>query len=400
MIQGDFQHIVGAETIGSLRGHLGLVVETLHAAERYLSLGPKPVEQKFPVGTEHLRHLLHRFEPGTHGSGAPRIKELARPGGVEVLPEALEVLFEQVGPDRLEVAFEQILQPVHLLVGEILRSFQQAPAASCQLRLFPLGLEVLGLLGSDLIDGLAHMAHYMEAVENINRVGSHLRDYPQVGLPHVTANEPQVLASLWLQPLEEAPEGLGRTVTANPEQPSIAGVKLIDQGDELLLLLSPANLIGADSRDPVQVAVFESPIDRHFDRADDTVPTGVKRLGHLFPAQPFGPGGEEPGIGNGEMAFPLCPWHAFNLHATGWATDPSWGVEEESQNPPEGDEFKAPLAQGVIAGASLATARTYSQTAGLRPKSYLQSQWSCVVSPFARLIDKTWLFCDAVHDSL
>ena len=38
MIQGYFQRIVGAETIGSLCDYLGLVVKALHAAEGDLPL--------------------------------------------------------------------------------------------------------------------------------------------------------------------------------------------------------------------------------------------------------------------------------------------------------------------------------------------------------------------------
>ena len=103
MIQGDFQQIVGSETISSLRGHLRLVVETFHTSERDLSFGTKPVKQEFPMIAEHFCHLLHRLEPGTHGSCTPRIEKFSCPGVGDVFPEALKVLFEQVSPDSFDV---------------------------------------------------------------------------------------------------------------------------------------------------------------------------------------------------------------------------------------------------------------------------------------------------------
>ena len=93
MIQGDFQQIVGSETIGSFHGDLHLVIKTLYTSERDLSFGTKPVKQEFPVIAQHLGHLLHRLEPGSHGSCTPCIEELSGPGGRAVFPEALKVLF-------------------------------------------------------------------------------------------------------------------------------------------------------------------------------------------------------------------------------------------------------------------------------------------------------------------
>ena len=126
----------------------------------------------------------------------------------------------------------------------------------------------------------------------------------------------------------------------------------------------------------------------------------MRHLGHFFPAQPLGPSGQETGIGGGEMALSPRPWQVFNLHPTGWAVDATRGIEEEDQNPPEGDELKASLAQGVVARASLPATGTYGLSSGLGSKSYLQSQLSGVVSTFTRLVEKTWLFCNAIQDSL
>lgn len=119
MIQGDFQHLIRPETIGSFCDHSGFVVEPLDTAQVDLASGPEPVEQEWPMGPQHLRHLLHRFEPGAHGPGAPVIKEDVGPAGMDAVPEVLKVLLEQVGPDRFEVAGQQVSQFNHLVVGEI-----------------------------------------------------------------------------------------------------------------------------------------------------------------------------------------------------------------------------------------------------------------------------------------
>ena len=400
MIQDDFQQIIGPEAIGSLRGHLRLVVETLHTSERYFSFGAKPVEHEAPVIAEHFCHLLHRLEPGAHGSCAPRIEKLACPKWGNVFPEALKVLFEQICPDGFDVIREQILKSLHLVVGQIFRTLQQAPATSCQQRFFPLGLEFLGFFRSDLVNGLAHVAHHMKPVEDVDRCGGHLGYDSQIGFPHVAADKPQILAPLLAKPFEETPECPGGSVASYPEQPSFSCVELVNQGDELLFALSPANLIGADGHDTAQVSMHKPPLDRHLHRTNDTVPTGMKYLGNLLPAQPFRPSGEEPGVGGGEVTFPLRPRQPLNLHATVRTVNPARGIEEENQNPPQRDELETPLPQSVIAGASMPAPRTDCQLAALGTKRYFQSKHSGYRAPFACIIDKTWLFLDAIQDSL
>jgi hypothetical protein len=100
------------------------------------------------------------------------------------------------------------------------------------------------------------------------------------------------------------------------------------------------------------------------------------------------------------VTFPSRPWQAFNLYATGWTIDTPRGVEEEDQNPPERDELKGTLPQPVVAGASLTATGTYGLSSGLGPKSYLQSQLPGMVSPFTRLVEKTWLFFNTIQNSL
>src|SRR6516164_2263385 len=47
--------------------------------------------------SQHLGNLLHRFKAGAHGLAAPLVQELAGPSGRVIIPELLEVLFEEIG---------------------------------------------------------------------------------------------------------------------------------------------------------------------------------------------------------------------------------------------------------------------------------------------------------------
>ena len=56
------------------------------------------------MNPQHFGDLLHRFEPGPHGSCAPGIEEFAGPSRGTVRPESLKIFLEQIGPDGYEVA--------------------------------------------------------------------------------------------------------------------------------------------------------------------------------------------------------------------------------------------------------------------------------------------------------
>ena len=51
-------------------------------------------------------NLFHGFDSGTRDLLTPEIKVHASPGRGGVVPEALEVLFEQIGANGLEVVAE------------------------------------------------------------------------------------------------------------------------------------------------------------------------------------------------------------------------------------------------------------------------------------------------------
>ena len=270
------------------------------------------------MSSQHFGNLLHRFDFGTHGSCTPGIKELASTSRITVAPESLKIFLEQVGTDGSKVTCEQILEPVHLLFGQFFWSFQQAPAALCQEGLFPLFLEFFGLFGPDLVDCLAHVTHDMKPVEDIDGARCFFGNDGQIGFPHVTANKPQLPRPCRAEPVEKLSESFGGPVGADPKQAPFSLVKLVHQGDKLILAFAPADFVDANGSDPIDITIGEPPVDRHFHRPEDRVPTGFKDFGHFLPAQAFAPCGQEPCVRDCKMALSYNPWQFFDFDATGW----------------------------------------------------------------------------------
>ena len=238
----------------------------------------------------------------------------------------------------------------------------------------------------------------MKPVEDIDGTRCPFGNDGQIGFPHVTANKPQLPRPCRAEPVEKFPESFGGTVGPDPEQAPLSLVKLIHQGDKLILAFAPADLIGANSSDPIDVTMCEPPVDRHFHRPEDRVPTGFKDFGNFLPAQALAPRGQEPCVREGKMAFPYSPWQLFNFDATGWALHSPWSVEEKHRYAPQGDKSKGSDSQRVVPRSPLTTLGADRFAAGLRPQRYHQGWWSGI-TPFAGVIDKTRLFFDTVQDS-
>lgn len=348
---------------------------------------------------QHFGDLLHRFEFGAHGSRAPGIEKFPCPCWRLIGPETLEIFLEEIGPHRPEVTLQQVPQLVNLVVGEIFRSLQQTPTTTCQNRFLSVFLQFFGLFGPDRINGFAHVAHDMKPIQDIDRTGGLFRDNLQVWFPHVATDKLQLLAFFRSEPVEEFPERLGGTIGADPEQSPFSLVKLIHQGHEFILAFPPADFISTDRCYAAEITMFEPPVDRHFHRTEDCIPTCFEYFSDLFPTQPFSPCGKEPGISYGEMALAISPWHFFDFNSAGRALDSPWCIEKEHRYAPQGDIFEVPASQGVIARSPLATFGADWLAADLRSQRYEQSQ-GLPFAPCACIVDKIWLFFYAVQDSL
>ena len=335
-----------------------------------VTFGPKPVEDETPVSPQHLGDLLHLLEPRARGARAPGVQELT---------------LEQIGPHRLQVAAQELLERGLLFLGEVLRTFEQAPAGPCQHGALSLGLEVFDLRGADLVDGLAHVTHDAESVQDMHRL-SRLLD-PKVGFPHVAVDEPK------------PDQGLLRALLPDPEQSIGVRVDLMGECDVFVLPFTPSDLVDADRGHPVEVAVLQAPGGRHLDRTNHTVPAVAVNLGHLFPTQPFGPTGQKPGAGGRQVALALRPRYPLDPHALG-AVHLAQRVEEEDGDSPQVDELKPPHRQGVVSRLSLATARAQRSIPRPRPDLHAQHHVASLLEQLHTSVHEARLALDPIENSL
>lgn len=107
--------------------HFNFTIQSLENPRRDGAVSSGPVEDQMPMTPQALGHPLHRFEPAPHGLGTPGVEELAGPRQTHVIPELLKQLSEHLCPDALGVEAEELPQPDLLVLGEFLRSLEQAP---------------------------------------------------------------------------------------------------------------------------------------------------------------------------------------------------------------------------------------------------------------------------------
>src|SRR5712692_4307052 len=96
MIQRKFSDSEGSKPVGFSHGDFGFVVETLDNPTGDHFFGLEIIENEVTVPAQHLGNLLHRLDAGAHGVPAPVIEELAGPDRGVIVPELVEVLFEEV----------------------------------------------------------------------------------------------------------------------------------------------------------------------------------------------------------------------------------------------------------------------------------------------------------------
>lgn len=240
---------------------------------------------------EHASHLLHRFQVGLQSPGYPVVEELSRGRHLLVLPEPLKVLSQKVALDRREIELEQLSQSGCLLLGKVLRPFQKQPAPLFK-DVFLLGcLELSGFTSSDLVNRLVKLPHDMEAVEDVQSVGSLLGNDLEVRRPHITTDELELCASLLTELPEEAKQRFHPALWPAPQKSPGAGIELVNHG-QVLLAFEDGNLVNANLCYVAEASVGKTPIDDELDRPKDAVPAGLEDVGRLFPGKPLGPPGE------------------------------------------------------------------------------------------------------------
>src|SRR5215212_1100372 len=399
MVESDFHGAKGSEAEGSSGGEFGFVVEAFDDTPGYRALGTEPVEQELTVSSQHARHFLERFQPATHRSAAPLVEETPGPERRRISPKELEVFLEQVGANRAQVVAQQIRQLDAFPIAQVLGAFEQEPTSARQDGLIAVLLQLLGLLGANLVDGLAEMHHDVEAIEHVQRLTRLLGNDFEVGLPQVATDELQRLAPWLAEPAEEAQQGPGLALLANPQQPSTRRINLVDEGQVAMAGL-PLDLVDPDRADTRQVEMAAAPLNRHLHGLEDLVPVDQEDFGYLLPTQPFGPAGQKPAQGGRQRGFALSPGYGFDVHPTTRAVDPARGIEQEDLHPPQGNELETTLRQSVVTRPAAATEVTPRPAARMRLNLHFQTPGRKPPNQVHGTVDEARVLLQPIQDSL
>src|SRR3990172_12107845 len=271
MIKREFCSAEGAKAVGFSHGDFGFVVKPFDNPAGELLARAEIVEQQLAMGTHGAGKLLHRLNSRAHGLRAPLIEELAGPDGRVVIPEALERFLQQVRPDTREVVAHQVTQFKALPVGQVLRAFEQAPARMLEQRLVALLRHAARLGGSHIIEREVHLGDDVEAVPDIERGGAVLLDELQVGLPHIRADELDLLTEFFADESKNLREALLGALLADPQQPLATGFDLIDER-QILMAAAILELVHADSTDLIEATVLQAPLHDILDGVEDLLP--------------------------------------------------------------------------------------------------------------------------------
>jgi len=128
----------------------------------------------------------------------------------------LEVLLEQIGPHGLEVVAQEVAEPEALGAGEVGLALEHAPAGLLKEWLVAVLGEPACLGGAHVVEGVIHLGDDVKAIENVQRVGAAFVDDPQVGLPHVRADELDAFGQRLADEVEELLEAFDGAILADP----------------------------------------------------------------------------------------------------------------------------------------------------------------------------------------
>ena len=262
----------------------------------------------------------------------------------------MEILLEEVGPNGLQVNGDEFLKFDRLLLSTVLWTLEQASSAAGEYRLLSLDLECLEFSRPDFINGLVHMAHDVETIENIDGLAGFLGHNLQVRFPHVSADESQHRRPVRTKLIEETHQGFLRAIFTNPEESLAAVVDLVNQRQKLGALLSPADFVDAECGYVVQVPVSQAPDNSNRYGAKDIVPFGLEGIGNLFPGKVLRPFGKKPGVGGGQVILAFSPGNSFHRNAAARTSNSPHGIPEKYGDAPQRNKLKAPNRQGVVTG--------------------------------------------------
>jgi hypothetical protein len=141
-----------------------------------------------------------------------------------------------------------------------------------------------GFSGADLIQRLIHLGDNVEAVEDVQRLGTPLADHVQVGLPHVGADKLDLRRQLFSDDGEETLEGCNGAFLADPKQAGEPLVDLVDQG-QVFVTFGILDLIHTNGVNRLQGAMLQAPADHIFHGVAHLIPGSVEGLGGFLPGE-------------------------------------------------------------------------------------------------------------------
>ncbi len=223
--------------------------------------------------------------------------------------------------------------------------------------------------------------------KEIQRIGAAFADHPQVGFPHVGANELDAFGRRFADEGEELFEAFDGAVLADPQQAGATLLDLVDQSP-VLVTLGVLDLVDTDCPDRTQVAMLQPPLHHILYRLADLVPRGAERHGGFLPGQFARPMCQKHHVGLGRLVLADCPGQFVDPHAAGPAIDPPHAIQQQHRQTPDRDEFKAAQAEPVVGRARLMAARAHRLRTEAGPHVDLDA--AAVRAEPCLVVDKAW----------
>jgi hypothetical protein len=164
-----------------------------------------------------------------------------------------ELLFEQVGAVEPLVRGGDPGQLGALAFGEVDRVLPQRETGALELcgqRFLPRAAGVVPHLAADLVEGLSRPLHDMKRVDAQRRPVAALPDHVTNPLQRISADQPDPLATLVAEQVEELTEGLLVMARGRPHQPASV---VIDDHHQIPVTALVGDLVDPDTRQPVEV---------------------------------------------------------------------------------------------------------------------------------------------------
>ena len=282
-----------------------------------------------------------------------------------------------------------------------------APAQQFPAHVFEFGgpgltAQPAALGAAHLIERLVQMHRDVKAVENLQRLAGLGGDHPQIGLPHVAADEAQPPHHLRTQGRQAAAQRRLCPARSDPEQAAAVGVDLVDDGQEVLRTqpLAPMDFVDADRLDALQVAVRQAPLHEPVDRPIDGFPTGLEGLGGFAPRQAARPAGQKAHHRDGQRSLTVAPRKVLDGDAMLGTIHAAGGVAKPGANPPQGNEPPGSFGQVVIARGGPQALGALAGAGGVRFQLNLDAQRGALAEQTHLPVNEAFEVLNPVQDGL